>query len=51
MNTIINIIFAGLLLNAVVLLAWVNVNCWEEFCARRAKKQQDAKRQAEGAAK
>jgi hypothetical protein len=51
MNTIANILLGIMLLNGAIFTSFLSYQCWEDFCERRAKKQQDAKSQPGGAAK
>jgi hypothetical protein len=51
MNIIGNILFGVMLLNGAILTSFLSYQCWEDFCERRVKKQQDAKAQAGGAVK
>lgn len=51
MNIIGNILLGVMLLNGAILTSFLSYQCWEDFCERRAKKQQDAKAQPGGATK
>ena len=43
MNIIVNILLGIMLVNGAILTSFISYQCWEDFCERRARKEEAAK--------